>query len=132
MDISYRNELVREPTSRAKSALCDLIGIFPKGGALDRLLDDKNVPATKVLEELDDLLARDGDYTRKYVDEHRGELEKFRVIVVRRVGREKADRIADKLVRQVIETGIGYRAAQSLFCRALDRSKHEWPDEGGW
>lgn len=130
MDISYRNERVKEPTGKARCALIDLIWACPKGGALDRLLDGKDVPATKVLSELDELLARPGEISRREIAPHRAILEDFRKIVLRRIEEENADRLADKLARQVFKAGIGYGGAQSLFIRALDRMNADWPDEG--
>lgn len=133
MDISYRNERVKEPTSRAKMSLIDLSWMFKPGTALDRLISNKNVPAKTVLKHLDQMLEHQGDITRAKVDEHRDELTKFRVIVLRRIEVEKADKLADQLARQAHKAGIGYQGAQSLFIRGLDRQTDlEWPDEGGW
>lgn len=132
MDISYRNELIKEPTSKARLALCELIRTLPRGGALDRLIDDEDVPAAKVLVELDELLAERQETARREIEERRPVLENFRVIVLRRVEQEKADKIADKLAHQVFKAGLGYRGAQSLFVRALDRMNAQWPNEGGW
>lgn len=115
MRLNYGDILAAENRITSVGRDVALTHAYPDG-ALEKVFFGEGTPATKVVEELELLLAS----TREEVVADREKIEKFLSYARHHVQLEKAKALMRKAALAVKKTGMRYDKAQLLFADALE------------